>query len=233
MVRLQVLIYLIEDEEAQAQCYQKILERAGWEVRVLPDGERALREIQRTTPDVVVLDRRLPDIDGLEILRWVHERHPKLPILVLTHAALESDAVAALDAGADDYMVKPPRERELVARINVLRRRRVDSHQGMETIKIGSYRIDTGERTIYLDGERVALSPKEYEIFELLAHNVGQVVSRCTVIGKVWGRVDDDSNSRSLDTHIYRIRHKLNLNRCNGVMLRMVYTHGYRLDDLS
>ncbi|CAE6866881.1 Sensory transduction protein regX3 [Paraburkholderia aspalathi] len=227
------MIYVIEDEEIQALCYQAMLERAGWEVRVLPDGAGALREIQREAPDVVVLDRRLPDIDGLEILNWIRERYPTLPILMLTSAVLELDIVTALDAGADDYMVKPPRERELVARINVLRRRTLDGHQGMIMIEIGSYLIDTRERAVYLHGKQIALSPKEYEIVELLARNVGHVVPRGTVVGRVWGHVDEESNSRSLDTHIYRIRHKLNLTCSNGVMLRVIYTHGYRLDDLS
>ncbi|NTY38205.1 MULTISPECIES: response regulator transcription factor [Burkholderia cepacia complex] len=228
-----MIIYLIEDDEDQARCYQAMLERATWTVQVIPEGTRALREIQRAAPDVIVLDLRLPDIDGLEVIAWVRERYTALPVLVLTNAILESDLVEALAAGADDYLVKPPRERELVARIKALHRRTIEIRENLTTIRFGAYRVETVEREIYLGNERVPLSPKEYEIVELLARNVGQVVSRETMIGRVWGRAVGDESSRTLDTHIYRIRQKLNLSRSNGALLRSIYTHGYRLDELS
>ncbi|MFA8356928.1 response regulator transcription factor [Burkholderia ubonensis] len=228
-----MIIYLIEDDEDQARCYQAMLERAMWSVQVVPDGTRALREIQRAAPDVIVLDLRLPDIDGLKVIAWVREHYAALPVLVLTNAILESDLVEALEAGADDYLVKPPRERELVARIKALRRRTIEIRDSSTSIKFGVYRIETEERAIYRENERVSLSPKEYEIVELLVRNIGQVVSRETMISRVWGRAVEDESSRTLDTHIYRIRHKLDLSRCNGALLRSVYTHGYRLDELG
>ncbi|UVE69063.1 response regulator transcription factor [Burkholderia pyrrocinia] len=228
-----MIIYLIEDDEDQARFYQSMLERAAWSVQVIPDGTRALREIQRAAPDVVVLDLRLPDIDGLEVIAWVRERFVALPVLVLTNAILESDLVDALEAGADDYLVKPPRERELVARIKALHRRTTEIRENSTSITIGAYRIETSERAVYFEDERLPLSPKEYEIVELLARNVGQVVSRETMISRVWGRAVGEESSRTLDTHIYRIRQKLNLSRRNGAMLRSVYTHGYRLDDMG
>nr|WP_302556879.1 response regulator transcription factor [Burkholderia diffusa] len=224
---------MIEDDEDQARCYQAMLERATWTVQVIPEGTRALREIQRAAPDVIVLDLRLPDIDGLEVIAWLRERYAALPVLVLTNAILESDLVEALEAGADDYLVKPPRERELVARIKALHRRTIEIRENLTTIRFGAYRVETVEREIYLGNERVPLSPKEYEIVELLARNVGQAVSRETMIGRVWGRAVEDESSRTLDTHIYRIRQKLNLSRRNGALLRSIYTQGYRLDELG
>lgn len=226
------MIYLIEDDEIQARQYAAILEHAGYEMRILPDGERALREIQRVVPDVIVLDLRLPDIDGLEIIAWARARYTFLPILVLTNAVLESDLVETLEAGADDFLVKPPRERELVARVNALRRRTGIDRQCPDIIEIGRYRVSTVERAVYLADERIPLSPKEYDVVELLARNVGQVVPRKTVINRIWGQASEDEGSRSLDTHIYRIRRKMDLSRRNGVMLRVIYTHGYRLENL-
>ncbi|AOJ01908.1 two-component system response regulator [Burkholderia mayonis] len=228
-----MIIYLIEDDEDQARYFQAMLERAMWAVQVFPDGTRALRAIQRTAPDVIVLDLRLPDIDGFQIIAWVREHYAALPVLVLTSATLESDLVEALEAGADDFLVKPPRERELVARIKALHRRTIEFRDSLTSITFGAYRIETMERAIYLDNGRVSLSPKEYEIVELLVRNVGQVVSRETMIGRVWGRAVGDESSRTLDTHIYRIRQKLNLSRRNGALLRSVYTHGYRLDEVG
>ncbi|ARK98204.1 response regulator transcription factor [Burkholderia pseudomallei] len=227
-----MIIYLIEDDEDQARSYQGMLQRAQWNVQVIPEGTRAFKEIQRVTPDVIVLDLRLPDIDGLEVIAWVRERYAALPVLVLTNAILESDLVDALEAGADDYLVKPPRERELIARIKALHRRTIEIRANLTTLTFGAYRIETTEREIYRGNERVQLSPKEFEIVELLARNVGQVISREKMIGRVWGAVGGES-SRTLDTHIYRIRQKLDLSRRNGALLRSIYTHGYRLDELG
>ncbi|WP_324658556.1 response regulator transcription factor [Burkholderia thailandensis] len=226
-------IYLIEDDEVQARCYAAILEHAGYSVRILTNGERALREIKRAVPDMLVLDRRLPDIDGLEIIAWVREQYALLPILVLANVVLESDIVEALEVGADDYLFKPPREREFIARVNALRRRVSISKQYEGTIEIGSYRIETAERVVYYANERISLSPMEYEIVELLARHVGRVVPRNAVINRIWGHAVEEGVSRSLDTHIYRIRRKMKFSHCNGAMLRVVYTHGFRLDDFS
>ncbi|WP_322023428.1 response regulator transcription factor [Burkholderia sp. BCC1977] len=228
-----MIVYLIENDETQARSYRDLMERADWRVSVMSSGERALREIQRAAPDVVVLDRHLPDIDGLEVVAWIRKRYPVMPILVLTIALTETAIVEVLEAGADDYIPKPPRERELIARIRAKFRRRHDGELRESAINIGRYHIDIVARTVYLDNERIVLSPKEYDIVELLARNVGQLVSRHTVIGRVWGQVPEPSSFRSLDTHIYRIRQKLNLSRANGMMLRVIYTHGYRLDDLG
>ncbi|AIO69559.1 response regulator transcription factor [Burkholderia oklahomensis] len=225
-----MVIYLIEDDEIQAQYYQSILAGHGWEVKILLDGERAFREIHRMTPDLVILDRRLPDLDGLEVLAWIRKNHATVPVLILTNAVLESDVVTALEAGADDYVIKPPREQEFVARVKALYRRSREIHTRPELMEIGPYKIQTIEKTVYLHREKIPLSPKEYEIIELLAQNLGQVVPRDKMVSLVWGRPPDEASFRTLDTHIYRIRQKLGLTRYNLVILRSVYRHGYRLE---
>ncbi len=132
-----MVIYLIEDDEIQAQYYQSILAGHGWKVKILLDGERAFREIHRMTPDLVILDRRLPDLDGLEVLAWIRKNHATVPVLILTNAVLESDVVTALEAGADDYVIKPPREQEFVARVKALYRRSREIHTRPELMEIG------------------------------------------------------------------------------------------------
>lgn len=122
-----MVIYLIEDDEIQAQYYQSMLVEHGWQVKLLLDGERAFREIQRMPPDLIILDRRLPDLDGLEVLMWVRKNYSNIPVLILTNAILESEVVAALEAGADDYVIKPPRKQEFVARVKALYRRATET----------------------------------------------------------------------------------------------------------
>lgn len=225
-----MVIYLIEDDEIQAQYYQSMLVEHGWQVKILLDGERAFREIQRMPPDLIILDRRLPDLDGLEVLMWVRKNYSNIPVLILTNAILESEVVAALEAGADDYVIKPPRKQEFVARVKALYRRATETRTLSELIEIGPYRIQTSEKVVYFHREVITLSPKEYEIIELLARNIGQIVSRDKMVYQVWGRLPDEAAFRTLDTHIYRIRRKLELTRYNRLILRTVYTHGYRLE---
>ncbi|KGX72265.1 hypothetical protein Y026_6238 [Burkholderia pseudomallei TSV28] len=138
--------------------------------------------------------------------------------------------VAALEAGADDYVIKPPRKQEFVARVKALYRRATETRTLSELIEIGPYRIQTSEKVVYLHHEAITLSPKEYEIIELLARNIGQIVSRDKMVYQVWGRLPDEAALRTLDTHIYRIRRKLELTRYNRLILRAVYMHGYRLE---
>ncbi|MBO2969090.1 response regulator transcription factor [Burkholderia pseudomallei] len=227
-----MLIYLIEDDTGQARNVSSALNQAGYAVEVFRDGATALRALQKCIPDAIVLDRKLPDMNGLEVLRWVRRCYRDLPVLVLTGAPLECDLVEALQAGADDYVAKPAKCAELTARVMALLRRTQTSARVLEAIELGSYLVDRASRQVYVKRQRVQLSPKEYEVFELLVSNIGRVIPRDTMMAVIWGRSAEAFNSRTLDTHIYRLRRKLDLNRDGGLALRVIYGHGFQLERL-
>ncbi|WP_427305992.1 response regulator transcription factor [Cupriavidus sp. H39] len=229
------LIYLVEDDEAQAKYLELVLNGFGFDVGIFSTGDRVMRAIQRILPDIVLLDRRLPDIDGLRVLAWIRHSYSRLPVIMLTNAVHERDLVEAFEAGVDDYMVKPIKEVELLARIRAqLRRAKQVLDSQLESLKVGSYVVRSTERAVYKrSGERINLTPKEFEIFLILARNIGSIVPRDTVLSLVWGQSTEAQNSRSLDTHIYRLRRRLNLCPDGGVLLRVVYSQGYRLEYIS
>ena len=227
-----MLIYLVEDDTDQAKYISLALQNAGYFVSVYGDGASALRALQKAVPNAVILDRRLPDTDGLEVLKWVRKHYGDLPVLMLTNAILECDVVEALQAGADDYVVKPAKEAELAARVMALLRRTRGAVRTPGVIEIGPYSIDRAARRVYFKNLPIQLAPKEYELFDLLVSNIGRVVPRESVTTQLWGVSAELTNSRSLDTHIYRLRQKLNLTPETGLALRVIYGHGYRLEYL-
>lgn len=224
-------ILSLEDDPAHAELIQLILHNDGHDVKSFKEGSQAIRFLETSIVDLLLLDLSIPGISGMEVLGWARERLGKdVPILIVTGHSREDDIVAALDAGADDYMVKPLRARELTSRVNALLRRAYPSERRTTVyLEIGPYVIDMVSRTVALNHQPINLTPKEFEIACLLFRNVGRVVPRQTLIKLIWGR-DLDKVSRSLDTHVYRLRSKLHLNHENNMQLRSIYTHGYKLD---
>ncbi|WP_322023424.1 response regulator transcription factor [Burkholderia sp. BCC1977] len=218
---------LVEDDEEQARLVSLFLMRANYQVEHCRNGAQAMRSMMRTLPDIVILDLKLPDVSGLEVLKWMRKNFANVPAIVLSNASLERDAVSAFAAGADDFVLKPARENEFLARMAVMLRRKLD--RADDVIEIGPISVDTRLKTVFIDSDAVKLTPIEYEIFELLARSVGKVVQRELIVNRIWGRAMDEAVSRSLDTHVYRLRQKLNLRCASGVSLRSVYTLGYRL----
>ncbi|AOJ11157.1 hypothetical protein WS71_29050 [Burkholderia mayonis] len=182
--------------------------------------------------DLVILDWNVPIISGLDVLHWIRRNIGyKIPVLFLTNRLFEQNIAEALNAGADDYIVKPIGKSELIARINALTRRLHYGNEYQEAISIGTYLLNNKERCIYLKGNRILLTQKEFEIASILFINFGRVVPRDYLIKLVWGK-SEDMMSRSLDTHVYRVRNKLFLCAENGVVLKSIYTIGYRLDKI-
>jgi DNA-binding response OmpR family regulator len=226
-------ILLVEDDPAQASIVEKALREAGREVCWVCDGERAVQALKSKAIELVVLDWRLPVVDGLGVLYWIRSNLGDEPIvLFLTARILEIDVVAALEAGADDYIVKPIRGAELAARINALIRRNKRTQNRSGLIRVGDYVLNSMARTVTFRGEIIDLTAKEFALANCLFDNLGNIVSRDLLATLAWGRALDGT-SRSLDTHIYRLRLKLALRPENGFRLSAVYTHGYRLDEVG
>ncbi|WP_321843889.1 response regulator transcription factor [Paraburkholderia bannensis] len=222
-------ILIVEDDPVQAQAVAGVLSRHDFIVSVVNDGEAAIRFLQAESVDAVVLDWHLPGISGIEVLGWIREGvGAEYGVLFLTSRVQELDVVRALEAGADDYLAKPFRSDELVARVQALVRRIV-RHANDKVVRAGEYVLDPRARTITLRDTDIALTTKEFQLAATLFNNFGKILSRDLLAMTAWGR-ELGAQSRSLDTHIYRIRQKLKLRPENGVRLTSVYTAGYRLE---
>ncbi|MCA7893436.1 response regulator transcription factor [Burkholderia cepacia] len=231
MVPMKILA--VDDEPAQAAFIRDSLIAEGFDVRGATRGAEAIRLLETDNFNLVVLDWNLPDISGLEVLAWIRARVGRdLPVLFLTNRVREEQLVIALDAGADDYMVKPVRRHELIARVRALLRRAYPVNATPTSINIGRYRLDLVTETAFLSDEPIKLTSREFNVAVALFQNCGRAMPREALIKSIWGR-HSDHISRTLDTHIYRVRSKLRIGPENGVRLRAVYNHGYRLELLD
>jgi two-component system KDP operon response regulator KdpE len=180
-------ILLVDDEASIQRSVAPLLRSRGYEVEVAGLGADALRMAAEHPPDLIVLDLGLPDIEGPEVCRRIRESSP-VPIVVLSARGSESDKVAALDLGADDYITKPFGPEELVARVRVALRR-VFSEDGAEAgqLRRGDLTIDYDRRRVVRDGEEIRLTPKEFELFSLLARNADRVMTHRAILKAIWG----------------------------------------------
>ena len=226
-------IALLEDDVAVGLAMQQWLEAAGHIVHNFTSGKTIVREAARESFDMFLLDWHVPDLSGEEVLRWLREKQlSTAPVLFATSRDSEEDIVAALQAGADDYMVKPVRRLELLARVEALLRRTQTKQAEIEPLLIGPYRINLVDRVVSLDGEPIEMTDKEYELTVFLFRNIGRLTSRGHISESVWGR-SSDVQSRTVDTHVSRVRKKLELGPARGVRLTPVYNFGYRLERVS
>ncbi|MCB5362282.1 response regulator transcription factor [Pusillimonas sp. CC-YST705] len=222
----------LEDEPTQAQLIQQVLEQAGHTCTSFATGKSLLAVLQKPHDfDMVLVDWELPDLAGIEVVRWVRlNLGYELPVMFVTSRVLEEDLVEGLQAGADDYLVKPIRAGELLARIEALARRSAFSAPKIQRpTQVGPYEIDDASNVICLRGEAVTLAPKEYELAVLFLRNPWRLFSRDVLSAAVWNR-EIPPTSRTLDTHLSNIRQKLNLRPENGVRLTSSYALGYRLE---
>ncbi len=223
----------LEDDSVQAQLIQNTLVDAGHRCTVFDHGRALLAELSKPQHayDMLLLDWEIPDISGLDVLRWVRTNLGHgIPVMFLTSRTLEEDLVVGLQAGADDYMLKPVRSGELLARITALSRRLSPAVPLRETaFTCGAFEIDPANDAIRLQGQKIELAPKEYELALLLFRNPGRLFSRDVLSNSVWNR-EIPATSRTLDTHLSNIRRKLQLRPENGVRLNASYALGYRLE---
>ncbi|MFT0851825.1 response regulator transcription factor [Achromobacter sp. F4_2707] len=224
----------VEDDAAQGELLRSIVTKAGYECTVYTTGREFLAALAKPHPyNLLLIDWELPDITGFEVLRWVRSNlGQNLPIIFVTNRSDESDLVAALHAGADDYVIKPPREAELLARIRTLSRRSASLPVQDAPFQCAAYYVEPDNNRIELRGRKIELAPKEFELALLFLRNPGHLFSRDVLSSSVWNR-DIPATSRTIDTHLSNIRRKLHLKPENGVRLTASYALGYRLELLN
>ncbi len=226
------LILVVDDEQSYRDALRVALEREGFRVEVAADGAEALQRFDAVRPALVLLDVMLPKITGVDVCREIRTRS-QVPIIMVTARNAEIDAVVGLEVGADDYVTKPFRLRELVARVRAsLRRGRGDDAgvaQAGEVLEIGDVRLDTARHEVAVRGERVALPLKEFELLELLLANAGRVLTRDVLIDRVWGP-NYYGDTKTLDVHVKRLRAKVEADPGHPARIVTVRGVGYRYE---
>lgn len=198
-------VLVVEDDRAVRDAVERALTFEGYAVATARDGAEALSAVVNDPPDVIVLDVMMPHVDGLETCRRIRARGISIPILILTARHEISDRVAGLDAGADDYMVKPFALEELLARLRALLRR--SSGTTTDVLSVGDLSLDIGTRKVTRGGVDIDLTKTEFDLLELLVHNAGIVLERGVIYEKIWG-YDFETTSNSLDVYIGYLRRK-------------------------
>ena len=200
------LLLVAEDDEQVRRSVERALRLEGYDVITAGDGDEALRAVERYRPSAVVLDVMMPGADGLDVCRTMRAGGDRTPVLMLTARAAVSDRVAGLDAGADDYLVKPFALEELLARLRGLLRRSVE--EGGGPLRVGDLTLDPGARTVSRGDRSVELTKTEFDLLELLVRNAGLVLSRAVIYERIWG-YDFETTSNPLDVYIGYLRRKL------------------------
>jgi len=223
-------IAFLEDDPDQAQLILRTLLEAGHDCRSYSQSRDLMAALHTEQFDLILLDWHLPDIDGDTVLYWIRSNlGVRVPVIFLTSRARETDIVQGLQAGADDYIVKPWRAAELQARVAAHLRRSQGTCREDTSFQVENYRIDPILRQISLHGEVISLAPKEFDLAVLFFRNIGRLFSRDALAESIWNR-DIPPTSRTLDTHLSNIRQKLRLRPENGVKLSASYALGYRLE---
>ncbi|WP_433499946.1 response regulator [Sphaerimonospora sp. CA-214678] len=218
-------VLVVEDDETIARAVRERLVAEGFEVLVANDGAGALATYARAHPDVVILDRLLPGLDGLEVCRRMQAARP-VPVLMLTALGEETDVLVGLGVGADDYITKPFSMRELVARIRALLRRVERAGllaRGDGVIRVGAVEINTAERRVFVHGVEAQLTRTEFDLLRRMAERPGQVFERERLLSDIWG-FSEAAATRTVDSHVRALRRKL-----GPEVVRTVHGVGYAL----
>ncbi len=223
-------ILVVEDEPLINQAVGDRLRAEGHQVVSAYDGPGAVAAYDEHQPDLVVLDVMLPGFDGLEVCRQIQQRRP-VPVLMLTARDDESDVLVGLGVGADDYLTKPFRMRELVARVAALLRRVERAEQLVRQapptpVTVGAVRLDPGARRVWVDDAEVHLTPTEFDLLYTLAAAPGQVLTRERLLAEVWGWDGGAGATRTVDSHVKALRNKIGTDR-----VRTVHGVGYALEE--
>ena len=224
-------VLVVEDEESFIEALQIGLKREGFKVEVARDGMQALEMFDRVNPDLILLDVMLPKMSGIDVCRQLRKK-TLTPIIMVTAKGAEIDTVVGLEVGADDYVTKPYRLRELTARMRAVMRR-VPSSRGGEiegsSLTVGDISIDPDVYEVVIRGESVKLPLKEFELLHILMTNAGRVLPRETLIDRVWG-TDYVGDTKTLDVHIKRLRSKIEEDSAQPTRIVTIRGLGYKYD---
>jgi two-component system response regulator RegX3 len=224
-------VLVVEDEDSFVEALSVGLRREGFRVQIARDGAQALDLFDAVGPDLVLLDVMLPKVSGIDVCRQLRKRS-QVPIIMVTAKGAEIDTVVGLEVGADDYVTKPYRLRELVARMRaVLRRSPRDRSQDAsgDAIEVGDVALDPDRHEVVIRGSTVQLPLKEFELLELLLDNAGRVLTRETLIDRVWGS-DYVGDTKTLDVHIKRLRSKVEDDPSTPTRIVTIRGLGYKFE---
>ena len=225
-------IFSIEDEDALVSLLEYNIKASGFKFEHSTNGYDAMMKLQKSNPDLILLDWMLPDIAGTEVCKFVRSNKDlkNTPIIMLTAKGEEQDLLSGFEMGCDDYITKPFSPAELIARIKALLRRTSDDSKEM-ILSYGNIKLDTGSHRVYCCDEEAKLGPREYRILEFLMKNPGRVYSRQQILDNVWG-TNVYVTDRTIDVHIRRLRKALsNTEECK--VIRTIRSSGYSLDTNS
>jgi two-component system response regulator RegX3 len=235
MANPQTSVLVVEDEDSFIDALTVGLKREGFHVTIARDGAEALDIFDETQPDLVLLDVMLPKVSGVDVCREIRARS-SVPIIMVTAKSAEIDTVVGLEVGADDYVTKPYRLRELVARMRAVLRRypgdREPLDEGEDVIEVGDVRVDTERHEVMVRGAEVQLPLKEFELLTLLAENAGRVLTRDTLIDRVWGH-DYVGDTKTLDVHVKRLRSKIETDPAHPERIVTIRGLGYKFEDAA
>lgn len=225
-----ITVGILEDEQPQAKLITGWLEDAGYQVFHCDSGESFISTCKRDPADMLILDWQLPDCEGIDVLKQVRESlHFTGPVLFATAKNSEEDIVRGLDTGADDYLVKPLRRAELLARLSALWRR--SAGETPTSLALGPVELDVTNQQARVHGEEVKLTPTEFKLAVCVFSHIGKLLSREFLLQEVWG-VGAELETRTVDMHMSRVRKLLKVGPNMGYCIKTVYRHGYRLEAL-
>ena len=229
------LIMIVEDEASYVDALEIGLGREGFRTVVATDGAQAIELFATARPDLVLLDVMLPRVSGIDVCRQIRQVST-VPIIMVTAKSSEIDTVVGLEVGADDYVAKPYRVRELVARVRALLRRSAmdvaapdDTHAPSSAIRVGDVALDPDEHRVVVRGVEVAMPLKEFEMLQLFLTNAGRVLTRETIIDRVWG-FDYVGDTKTLDVHIKRLRSKIEPDPAHPERIVTIRGLGYKYE---
>jgi len=223
-------ILLVEDEIRLAEALEQILKKQGFIVDVAHDGAIGQDMAETGIYGVIILDRNLPSIEGVEVLKYLRKKRITTPVILLTAKDTVSNRVEGLDAGADDYLIKPFSKDELLARVRALSRRS-ENLQTSDTLQIAGLSLDIRSCEVSIDADKVKLTITEAQLLELLMRNQGQVLTKEQILDRIWG-FDKEVEIKNVELYIFYLRKKIDLEK-GGVVINTVRGVGYSLKEIQ